>query len=273
MTSTDTDLALVMPAGILMRRPMGAPGEEEEDGGGSHRQRAEVRFPRRRTAGFADLSDRFRQQSGARDFQKQFFHVYSRRLEAMRPRLAARAKEEGHRVVALSEMETVGSQEEVAIVGTVFKNQALKPNVLKELAEDQGLPAQPLSSYTSDGDDLILEDSLQRIRLRGEGLDVGRMVTGVVVAAIGKEKESGKFHVRKVLFAPPGPQPERPLFQEDRFVVFLSGLDLASDRSQTLGPLQLAVDWICGEVGEMEDQASLEDPEVGPAAKGGRIHT
>ncbi len=45
--------------------------------------------------------------------------------------------------------------------------QALKPNILKELAEDQGVPPQPLLSYSGDDDELILEDSLQRIRLRG----------------------------------------------------------------------------------------------------------
>ncbi len=34
----------------------------------------------------------------------------------------------------------------------------------------------------------------------------------------------------------------------------MSGLALASERSNSLGPLQLAIDWICGEAGEMEDQ-------------------
>ncbi len=37
-------------------------------------------------------------------------------------------------------------------------------------------------------------------------------------------------------------------------MVFVSGLDLVSESSEALGPLQLAVDWLCGEAGEMEEQ-------------------
>ena len=45
---------------------------------------------------------------------------------------------------------------------------------------------------------------------------MGRLVTGVVCAAVGREAESGKFETRGLLFALPPPQPERPIFQQDR---------------------------------------------------------
>ncbi len=215
-----------MPVGVLMRSPMGVQGDQQE----GPRQRSEVRFQRQQSDHFQDLSAGFRHSAssssssssgGGRDFQRQFFHVYSRRLEALRPRVSGRAREAGHRVVPLSELQEVGDGEEVAIVGTVFKNQPLKPNILKELAEDQGLPPQPitgnvLSAYAGEGDELILEDSMQRIRLRGPGADVQGLVTGVVAAFLGQEKESGKFEVREAIFAAPPPQPMRPLFQKDR---------------------------------------------------------
>ena len=42
--------------------------------------------------------------------------------------------------------------------------------------------------------------------------------------------------------------------KKDRFVVLISGLELSDRNSQCLPSAQLAVDWIVGEAGEMDDQ-------------------
>lgn len=55
----------------------------------------------------------------------------------------------------------------------------------------------PNSRHVSSNDMLILEDELQRILLSGN-ISVSEYVTGVVVALLGHEDDSGKFVVEEV---------------------------------------------------------------------------
>lgn len=72
------------------------------------------------------------------------------------------------------------------IIGTLFKDQVLKPSILKEISEDNQLvPLPPRSNYNDENDSLILEDELQRIRLEGK-INVPETITGVVAAILGK---------------------------------------------------------------------------------------
>lgn len=72
------------------------------------------------------------------------------------------------------------------IIGTFFKDQVLKPSILKEISEDNQLvPLPPRSNYNDENDVLILEDELQRIRLEGK-INVPEMITGVVAAVLGE---------------------------------------------------------------------------------------
>lgn len=76
--------------------------------------------------------------------------------------------------------------ETCVILGTFFKDQALKPSILKELSEDNQLvPLPPRSNYNDENDILILEDELQRIKLDGK-INVPEMITGVVAAVLGE---------------------------------------------------------------------------------------
>ena len=63
----------------------------------------------------------------------------------------------------------VTSADDILVIGTLFKHQPLKPNILAELSEDAGLQAQPILSrktkFISEQDEIILEDELQRIKL------------------------------------------------------------------------------------------------------------
>lgn len=78
------------------------------------------------------------------------------------------------------------SPETCIIIGTLFKDQVLKPSILKELSEDNQLvPLPPRSNYNDETDFLILEDELQRIKLDGK-INVPEMVTGVIAAVLGE---------------------------------------------------------------------------------------
>lgn len=77
------------------------------------------------------------------------------------------------------------SQEKCIIIGTLFKDQDLKPSILKEISEDNQLvPLPPRSNYNDESDALILEDELQRIKLEGK-VNVQESITGIIAAVLG----------------------------------------------------------------------------------------
>lgn len=119
---------------------------------------------------------------------KQYAHVYSARLKILGELVKEKASKKwgsAHPFKQLYELREE-NQETCIIIGTLFKHQVLKPNILKEVADEDQLFQQPLrSNYVDDQDKLILEDDLQRIRLMGK-IDTHMVVTGVVCAVLGK---------------------------------------------------------------------------------------
>ena len=59
----------------------------------------------------------------------------------------------------------------------------------------QTVPPPPRTHFVSDKDELILEDETQRVTLCGM-LDVNKVVTGCVVAVIGRLHSNGIFQVQ-----------------------------------------------------------------------------
>ncbi|PNF27792.1 DNA polymerase delta subunit 2 [Cryptotermes secundus] len=203
---------------------------------------------------YKSLSERFGLQS--KDFSRQFAHIYAVRLTKMRELLTRRVRNRWGpdvRIRKLFELQEEGSRKCV-ILGTIFKHQELKPSILKEISEEHQLkPQPPRTLFFDDSDQLILEDELQRIQLIGN-LDVHLVVTGVVCAVLGHEDGDGKFLVDDYCWAGVSEPVQRPLQStDDRFIVLLSGLDLANS-GDTLLPLQLFVDWIGGFLGDMGEQ-------------------
>ncbi|XP_034235818.1 DNA polymerase delta subunit 2 [Thrips palmi] len=207
---------------------------------------------------FQDLSARFRHVG--KDFSKQYFHFYAQRLLSMKPLLLPRINQKwGHKipVKTLADLKE-DSSEKCIIVGTLYKHQELKPSILKEVSEEYQLIPQPIrSEFTDDDDQLILEDELQRIKLLGS-LSAHDAITGIVCAVLGAEQAGGKFCVEDYCFPTP-PGPSKPLSppKDDRYVVLVSGLDLAGS-ADVLFPFELLVDWVSGwlgDVGEQKNQA------------------
>lgn len=69
----------------------------------------------------------------------------------------------------------------------MYKDQKLKPSILREICEEAQLAPQPIKeNFTHESDKLILEDELQRVRLIGN-MDPDYFVTGIVCAVLGKQ--------------------------------------------------------------------------------------
>lgn len=98
----------------------------------------------------------------------------------------------------LSELSEVNNDNElVIIVGSIYKHQELKPLMLKELSYELQLIPQPVrSNYSSEKDQIFLEDVMMRIKLVGNRIDPKEIVTGLVCAVLGHQYDNGTFWVR-----------------------------------------------------------------------------
>ncbi|XP_063699789.1 DNA polymerase delta subunit 2 [Culicoides brevitarsis] len=183
---------------------------------------------------------------------KQYAHVYSARLKILGDLVKEKASKKwsSHPFKQLFELREE-QQETCIIIGTLFKHQALKPNILKEVAEEEELIEQPLlSNYVDEQDKLILEDDLQRIRLTGK-IEVHKVVTGVVCAVLGYVEGDGKFIVEDVIYNESGPQAPLKTLEDDLFVILISGISL-SNNSTIAEHLDLLKYWLYGCFGSSE---------------------
>ncbi|KAL1463163.1 hypothetical protein WDU94_014944 [Cyamophila willieti] len=208
----------------------------------------------RATADYKNLSQCFRLPT--KDYSKQFAHIYAVRLNKMKECLLERVSQKWGSnvpVLKLSDLnETVN--EEVVIIGTFFKHQELKPNILKEISEELKLVPQPQhTNFVSDSDELILEDELQRIPLHGN-IDIHNQVTGVVVAIKGLPVGNGKFQVTDVCYATPVFKPRTTLSSNvKKYMVLMSGINTAMFHKPILPELYSLVQLLTGWLGEGED--------------------
>src|ERR1700691_934259 len=118
------------------------------------------------------------------------------------------------------------------VVGTVYMDMPLKPNVLEDIARDvsalfspfiispfiisthstcmtiqHSIPAPPPpKKFFSEEDSVLLEDESGRIRLVGKQVTNTRLVTGVIVAVLGVETPNGEFEVVDLCAAGLAPQ-------------------------------------------------------------------
>ena len=187
----------------------------------------------------------------------------------MKPLIVEEAKKRFGPEVNIKPLTELKSEEEkerkenILVIGTVFKQQEKKPNILTELSEDAELEVKPEkpedTGYSADTDTLVLEDETMRVRLSGEFLLPGDVVNGVVLGALGKEVVGGKFEVEDVVFARmSGAKSEAGGgCEEEVSVCVMSGLELAGQEAGWLGSAYLAADWLVGSAGSPGEQADL----------------
>ncbi|XP_026762534.2 DNA polymerase delta subunit 2 [Galleria mellonella] len=211
----------------------------------------------RQTVDYVDSSKRFYQVS--RDFSRQYAHIYSARLNEYRNVIIpiVRKKWSSHyKILKLCELRE--KNEKCIVIGTIFKLQELKPSILRELSEQLEIIPQPARThFVHDNDSLVLEDELQRIKLIGDSIDVHQVVTGVVCAVLGSEDEDGVFTIEDVCWAGCNIQKPLPKLSNDRYIVLLSGLNMATKKADNLFSLHLLLEWLSGISGTSQYQEEL----------------
>ena len=98
------------------------------------------------------------------------------------------------------------------VVGTVYLDMPLKPNILEDISKDHWIAAPPprLKYISPDGSDkVMLEDESGRLRLVGAALESELLVTGCIIAVMGTEKANGDFEVIEIKVPDVSRQPER----------------------------------------------------------------
>ena len=107
-----------------------------------------------------------------RQYPSSFLIVFSPHVESILQQLVQVLLSPPYRYnlrwVSLSNLLNPPSGKQCVIIGTLFKQMQLKPNILRELSEDANLPAKPeRKRYVHKTDTLFLEDNTQRIVLTG----------------------------------------------------------------------------------------------------------
>ncbi|CAG0890512.1 unnamed protein product [Cyprideis torosa] len=159
-------------------------------------------------------------------------------------------------VLRLSQAEEQGA--ECIVVGTLYKQQPLKPSILQEVSEEANLTPQPIREKFVDEeqDVLILEDEAQRTVLLGDLVKPGPFVTGPVVGVRGVAEEGGKFQVKELIWPTPIPPPERTETDKDLFVCLVSGLGLSGDETNLIN-FSLFKDRLAGLCGDQEESGRV----------------
>ncbi|VEN64633.1 unnamed protein product [Callosobruchus maculatus] len=196
---------------------------------------------------YENLSETFAEQPS--DYSRQYCSIYLSRLKAMEEFLKERVKEKWGDKYPICKLYKLVEEnyDECIVIGTIFKNQKCKPSILKQLAEASQLEMQPVFSRPDETDQLFVEDELQRYLLLGN-IDGKTLVTGITCALLGKDIGKGKFQVKECLFADYRPQIEHPVFSDDLYVVFASGLEFVNSH-KFLPNLEMFIFWLSGMLG------------------------
>ncbi|KAI8089547.1 DNA polymerase alpha/epsilon subunit B-domain-containing protein [Halteromyces radiatus] len=199
-------------------------------------------------------------------YQKQYASIYFIRLLHLRPIVLEAAKQRWgsypEKPAYIPKALDIQTNEVCYIIGTVYIDMEMKPNVLRDLSAESNLTVPPTpEKYRTETNVISLEDESGRVKLIGARLDKEMLVTGMVVGILGKEDPaSGAFEAYEVCY--PGLPPQTPLpvpnvddTKEDKYVAILSGLNIGTKADNDLN-LQLLTEYISGELGSGNDQKS-----------------
>ncbi|ORY43933.1 DNA polymerase alpha/epsilon subunit B-domain-containing protein [Leucosporidium creatinivorum] len=235
-------------------------------------------MPHRLTSHFelpADKNADFTIDPKDKQYGKQYANLYWLRLVVLRKRVEERARKRWSNLPGSSappklvkRMLDVENGKLCYILGTVYMDMPLKPNVLEDLAREHYIAAPPpRRKFCSQNDEVMLEDESGRVRLVGKGIAdaAGTFVTGTIMAALGAETPSGDFEVLEFCFAGLPPQADvKPVSsaqangkgkeEDGEWVALLSGLEMGSGNAEQEARCMMLAEWLSGEVGGDEDR-------------------
>lgn len=124
-------------------------------------------------------------------YKTQFAQIYFQRLIQMRPSLLTAAKKKWGTVPIEKKLLDMRAGKQCVIIGTIYKEMKLKPNILDEhhAREKYEAPPPNRSKYFSPDDSILMEDQSGRVGLSGDVFLPKNMVTGVC---------SGAFHLFRI---------------------------------------------------------------------------
>jgi len=148
--------------------------------------------------------------------------LYFMRLQTLKPQVAAVAaqKWKSNGAAHIDRILEIPTGQKCFVVGTIYKEMVLKPNILDEFTNKDAAPADALRrNYVDEKDYAIVEDDSGRITLNLSSPGVpscAELVTG----------EDGVFVVEEVCYAGLADQPAAAPAAEEGSLLLVSGLQL-----------------------------------------------
>ncbi|KAK6436339.1 DNA polymerase delta small subunit Cdc1 [Oleoguttula sp. CCFEE 5521] len=237
----------------------------------------------RKPASYSPLTDFTLPKGDARHYQQQYADMYFARLAQLKPSVEALAAEAWSDFEIASETARkvdraldVRQGELCWVIGTIYMEMPLKPNILDDIGKEHWIAAPPprvkfLTPGGLGGDQTMLEDESGRLRLVGGALESMLLVTGAIVAVLGTENADGDFEVLDLRVPDLPRQPVRWEREDGRAAVgkqkaekreeggkvaIVSGLGISGDAGDTL-TLDLLLEYLLGESAGSEDQVSV----------------
>ncbi|KIY72957.1 hypothetical protein CYLTODRAFT_366735 [Cylindrobasidium torrendii FP15055 ss-10] len=215
-----------------------------------------------------DATPSFKLKVDKTTYKHQYANIYYYRLTILRRAVEEEAKARWANIsggpVYVDRVLDILKGQICWILGTVYVDMPLKPNVLEDIARDHSIPAPPSApKYCSPQDAILLEDESGRVKLVGEKIKEAHLVTGVVVGVLGMETPDGDFEVVDFCFPGMAPMIEEPdedsdmevegVSPEDEWIAAVSGLDIGAETSSSLA-VQMMIEYLSGEEGGIEDR-------------------
>ena len=191
------------------------------------------------------------------------------RLALLKPVLASQAQRKwSHHAKPTSRVLDVLQGTLTWIIGTVYMDMPLKPQVLQDLANDIDLShAIPTQTWRDPRLDVIqLEDESGRICITGARLLSDTLCTGIVMAVLGTETSSGDFEVIDIIYpadcramttqSPTIISEFNTQTSQDQYIAVVSGLEI---EGKITVPTQLSmlVQYLTGQLGDLSSQSDL----------------
>jgi len=182
--------------------------------------------------------------------EHQYFKLYLRRLELMRPVIEKHAKDLYPNLqypkTIVDFMQCVG---ECVVIGTVFHKMAKKPAALQRFIKGHSEIEIEDGCYISEDDVVILEDKTSRLDLVGDAIrERKEIATGTIIGVRVKLLYGETVQVDQVFLPGFAPQAPLPILQEQKWVAFICGMEFG--RTIMRLPLQMANDYLTGYLGD-----------------------